>query len=158
MAGGAILRIEGGAAGGIRQRPRRERHRIGGDQLGTEAMGEPLDLSRRGPAGDGGLERVGAGDQARLCRLRWQRGDPLTHRRGEFGHFLIFAGAEHASVPNRARIVDGEIIEEPPARLHVLLLRRRGPGSAEGEQEKGEEREPALEHGGGLNGNANDYQ
>jgi hypothetical protein len=142
----AILGIEGRPPRRIRKALRGERHRIGRDQVGGEGMGDAGDLGRRGPAPNRRLQPVRVGGQPSLGRALRKRSDPLADRARKLHHLLIFGNADDLSAPDGARIIDRYVIEQPPAGLHIRLLRRGGRGHEQAEKAE-QERGQTADHG-----------
>ena len=102
-----------------------------------ERAGPPVDLGRRRLARDRPFEVPRRREQAGPAGPVRQGGEPLDHRAREFAHFIIFELADDAAVPDRAGIVDRDIIEQAPGRLDrgVVGARRRGKGEDEQQEQ-----------------------
>ena len=97
----------------------RERHRVGAQQIGREPVRQCCHRFSRSLFRDHRLEVGSPLDEGLTLRLRWQALKPCRDRRGELRHLGIFRRALDPTVGDRAAIIDGHIVEQPPCGLHV---------------------------------------
>ncbi len=138
-AGLAILLIEPRALGEIGGDAWCQRHRISGEQMLPERVGEPLHLVGRRVLRHRRFDPARLGDESRALRRGGQGGDALGHRAGKLAHLGIFGRADHAAVgADRAAIIDRHIVEQPPGDLGAGPGGLRGGGGARIESNKRE--------------------
>ena len=93
-------------------------------------------------------ELLAFGDQRSFRRVCREGGDLGGGRSGKFPHFGIFRRADDLSRLNGAAVIDRQIIEQLPGRLHVGR-RRRGDRRGASEQQS-EAQDEAAQHGRGV--------
>ncbi|MGT2503191.1 hypothetical protein ACVOMS_25225 [Bradyrhizobium guangxiense] len=84
------------------------------------------DLLRLGLPADGLPKPAGLAEQGLSFGLRRQRLDLFGDGRGELVLLGVFRGARDLPLRYRAGIVDRDVVEQAPCRLHVARLRLGG--------------------------------